>query len=285
MTLCVVYVDEQSDSYLVEVVSTYRYRQYRAALKAAPFKGKFMPYGWGALPQTLPIEWMPYAEMFNEFSQELANTINDLTRYTHQLAAWRDVLARLDDDGKFGAAHEFVDPLATIALNLPYVIRSRFIFAAAHLSHQAGRANAPSGWKDDLTLDDEIYFKQADTVGGAWKTWTKLKMKLERIGDKTYQAKTKNFRNTYNHRFSPRVVFGQTKMVTRVVNNKTKQVSYRFGGTEPLTLKVVVELLEEQCQACYKAFEAFQKLVNEQERAIARSVAATLAGMVDSTNS
>lgn len=264
-------------------MSTYRYRQYRAALKATPFKGTFMPYSWGALPQTLPLEWMPYAEMFKEFSQELANIINDLTRYTHQLTAWRDVVEKLDDDGKFDVAHEFVDPLATIALNLPYVIRSRFIFAAAHLSHQAGRTNVAKGWKDDLALDDEIYFSQADIVGGAWKTWTKLKTKLERIGDKTYQAKTKNFRNTYNHRFSPRVVFGQTNMVTRMVDVKTKQVSYGFGGTGPLTLKLVVELLEEQCQACYKAFEAFRKLVQEQEKAIAAAAATSLAAMADST--
>lgn len=257
-------------------MSTYRYRQYRAALKAAPFKGKFMPYSWGALPQTLPLEWMAYAEMFKEFSLELANIINDLTRYTHQLAAWRDVVQSLRDDGKFSVAIEFVDPLATMALNLPYVIRSRFIFAAAHLSHQAGRTKVPKGWKDDLALDDEIYFAQAETAGSPWKKWTKLKTKLERIGDKTYQAKTKNFRNTYNHRFSPRIVLGQTNMVTRNVDAKTKQVSYGFGGAEPLTLKLVVELLEEQCQYCYKAFEAFQKLVQEHEQAISAAAAATL---------
>jgi hypothetical protein len=264
------------------VVSTYRYRQYRAALKSAPFKGKFMPYGWGALPQVLPFEWMPYAEMFKEFSQELANVINNLTRYTHQLAAWRTVADKLDDDGKFNIAVEFVDPLATIALNLPYVIRSRFIFAAAHLSHQAGRTKVPKGWKDNLALDDEIYFAQAEVVGGLWKTWTKLKTKLERIGDKTYQVKTKNFRNTYNHRFSPRVVFGQTNIVTRHVDAKTKQVSYGFGGTEPLTLKLVVELLEEQCQASYTAFEAFQKLVQEQEKAISSAAAPTLTAIATS---
>lgn len=76
-------------------MSTYRYRQYRAALKAIPFKGKFMPYDWGVLPKKLPFEWMPYSEMFKEFSQELANIVNDLTRYTHQLAAWRDVVDKL----------------------------------------------------------------------------------------------------------------------------------------------------------------------------------------------
>lgn len=266
-------------------MSIYRYRQYRTALKAAPFKGKFMPYGWGALPQRLPFEWMPYAEMFIEFSQELANSINDLTRYTHQLAAWRDVVDKLDDEGKFNVAVEFVDPLATIALNLPYVIRSRFIFAATHLSHQAGRTMVPKGWKDDLALDDEIYFAQADAVSGPWQTWTKLKTKLERIGDRSYQGKTKNFRNTYNHRFSPRIVFGQTNVVTRYVDAKTKQVTYEFGGTGPLTMTLVVELLEEQCQRCYKAFEAFQKLVREHEKAISAAAAEALASMATTTDS
>jgi hypothetical protein len=260
-------------------VSVYRYRQYRTALKAVPFKGKFMPYGWGALPPTLPFGWMAYAEMFSEFSQELANVVNDLTRYTHQLAAWRDVVAKLDDDAKFSVGLEFVEPLATIALNLPYVIRSRFIFATAHLCHQAGRTKVPKGWKDDLPLDDAIYFEQADKAGKPWKKYGKLKTKLERIGDRTYQTKSKNFRNTYNHRFSPRVVIGQTNIVTRHVHPSTKRVTYGFGGTDPLSLELVVELLEEQCSRCYTAFEAFQSLVREQEKVITASAAATLAAM------
>ena len=260
-------------------MSTYRYRQYRTALKATPFKGTYMPYHWGALPQRLPGDWIAYAEMFNEFANELANTINDLTRYTHQLTAWRDVVEKLNDKEKLNVAVEFVDPLATIALNLPYVIRSRFIFATAHLCHQAGKTKAPQGWKDNLALDDEIYFAQADAVGQPWKTYTKLKTRLERISDHAYQMATKNFRNTYNHRFSPRIIFGLMNIVTRHVDAETEQVMYGFGGNEPLTLRLVVELLEEQCQRCYKAFGAFQKLVQEQEKAISAAAAATLAAM------
>jgi hypothetical protein len=56
------------------------YRQYRAALKAIPITGKFMPYDWVNLPPTLPFTWAAYAEMFQEFSRELANIINGLTR-------------------------------------------------------------------------------------------------------------------------------------------------------------------------------------------------------------
>jgi hypothetical protein len=260
-------------------MSTYRYRQYRAALKTAPFKGKVMPYGWGELPTSLSFEWMPYAEMFREFSQELSNSINDLSRYAHQLAAWRDVSDALDDDGKFSVAHEFVDPLATVALNLPYVIRSRFIFAVAHLSHQANRSKAVDGWKDDLPLDGEINFSEADATGAPWRGWSKLKPKLERIGNRTYQARTANFRNLYNHRFSPRIVFGQTNAVTRLVDASSGRVTYAFGGTPPLTLKLVVELLDEECQHCYRAYEGFQKLVREQEAAISSASEKSLAAM------
>ena len=55
--------------------------------------------------------------------------------------------------------------------------------------------------------------------------------------------------------------------------------------TEPLTLKLVVELLEEQCQHCYKAFESFQMLVQEQEKAISAAAAETLAAMAASAKS
>ncbi|MDH1180100.1 hypothetical protein N5C72_18600 [Achromobacter mucicolens] len=206
--------------------------------------------------------------MFQEFSRELANVINELTRYTHQLAAWRDVVDKLDEKGKLSVAVDFVNPLATIALNLPYVIRSRFIFATAHLSHQATRALTTGAWKDDLPLDREIYFSQADATGKPWKMYRKLKPQLERIGDQAYQDKTQDFRNTYNHRFSPHIVLGQASMVTRCIDPKTERVSYTFGWIPPLTLELVVELLEQQCDHCYKAFERFQKLVREHERAI-----------------
>ena len=227
-----------------------------------------MPYGWGGLPSSLPAEWMVYSEMFNEFSREIANSINELTRYTHQLAAWHEIVSRLSDREKMNVAHEFVNPLGTVAINLSYVIRSRFIFATAHLCHQANQVKQGKSWRDDLPLDDEIYFEQADLYGAAWGRYPKLKVSLEKIGSKSYQAATANFRNTYNHRFSPRIVIGQTQIITRQVDIKTRKVSYGIGATNPLTLDVVVTLLGRQCDHCYKSFINFQKLVKEHELAI-----------------
>ncbi|MEL5350488.1 hypothetical protein PTR25_11940 [Serratia nevei] len=132
------------------------YRQYRCILESTPFKGKHAPYEWGELPQTLHMDWFPYSQMFNEFSGELANALNELLGYTHQLAAWRDLLAPLNPQQQLDAAVDFVDPVATVALNLPYVIRSRFIFASAHLCHQANQAKQGAEWKDEFPLDGEI---------------------------------------------------------------------------------------------------------------------------------
>ncbi len=231
-----------------------------------------MPYDWGKLPNRLPGIWVVYSQMFGEFSAEIANIVNELTRYTHQLTAWRDVIAKLDDDQRLSVSTEFVVPLATVAINLPYVIRSRYIFATAHLCHQANLAKQRGDWKDDLSLDNKICFDEANKCGSHWGKYKNLKLSLERIGDKSYQSATNDFRNAYNHRFSPRIVIGITNFVTRHVEKATGKVSYSLGGIGPLSLENIVQLLEQQCINCYKAFECFKKLVREHESAIAASI-------------
>lgn len=252
-------------------MSIEQYRRYRRALKSTPFSGRHMEYAWGGLPEKLNIGWMPYSEMFDEFSRELANAINQLTDYAHRLKAWSGLVVHMDDKQKMDIAHEFVDSIATVALNLPYVIRSRFIFASAHLCHQANHARERASWKDDLPLDSEIYFDTADRYGASWRRYKKFKLSVEKIGAKHYQTDTGDFRHAYNHRFSRRIVIGQTQIVTRQVDKQTGHVRYGFGGAPALTVEVIARLLAEQCQHCYRAFEAFQQLVREHEGCIALS--------------
>jgi hypothetical protein len=244
------------------------YRQYLAALEQTPLIGQFVPYEWGDLPKSLNIMWMPYSEMFKEFSRETANSLNNLTNYTRRLRAWSVVISSMGDEEKMNAAHEFIDPVATVSLNLPYVIRSRFVFAAAHLCHQANQSRSGISWQDDLPLDSEIYFEEADKRGDGWCQYEPFKRRIQRIGDRKYQAETHDFRNAYNHRFSPRVVIGITQLVTRKVDAQTNKATYVLGGIPALTLDVVVGLLIEQCKFGYAAFKAFQDLVREHEMCI-----------------
>lgn len=244
------------------------YRKYRRILKNIPINGKFVKYDWGDLPNPIYISWMPYSQMFDEFSRELANALNTLTRYTHQLTAWRDLLESEDVQTQFSAAVDFIDPIAVVAINLPYVIRSRFIFAAAHLCHQANHAKQGNTWKDDFPLDSEVWFDSADKYGKEWKQYKKFKNRLEKVSAKDYREGTHDFRHAYNHRFSARIVLGISQIVTRRVDESSGGVTYGFGGIQPITLPRLISLLEKQCQHCYLAFDAFEKLIREQEAAI-----------------
>lgn len=227
-----------------------------------------MPYRWSGLPATISAVWMPYDMMFDEFATELSNTINDLTNHVRRLRAWAVVVAPLSDKARLDATHEFIDVLGTVAVNLPYVIRSRFIFAAAHLSHQANLTDETREWVDDLPLDKDIYLDIAERYGRGWKKFNTLKRRLEAISGKAYQRNTHDFRNAYNHRFSPRFVVGETQLVTRRVNPAIGRAFYAIGGLPPLDLGRVAELLAAERDRCYLAFDAFQDLVREHEAAI-----------------
>jgi hypothetical protein len=243
------------------------YRMHQKALKFLPFTGRMMPYDWGALSCPLGVRWMPYSMMFDEFSRELANAINGFTNNIERLRAWVPIVATLSDRRKVDVTREFVDTLATNAVNTPYVLRSRFIFAAAHLCHQANQAKG-SNWKDDLPLDHCIYMEAADLHGKRWRKYGRLKLRLQAIGGKAYNRATHDFRNAYQHRFSPHFLIGMTGFVMRTVDKPTGQVAYHFGYRSALDVALVVELLVSERDRCYLAFDAFQELVREHENSI-----------------
>ncbi len=226
------------------------------------------PYNWHALKRTLPIKWMAYGQFLEEHSMELANTINEFRQHIMSLLAWQKVLEDLDEEERHHIVSEFVSPLATLALNMPYVSRSRFIYSIAHLSHQANQTKQKS-WVDDLPIDSEIYFEVADKFGKPWKKYTKLKVTLEKIANKEYAKVTHDFRNKYNHRYSPSIELGLTGLVIRTP--KDGMVSYGFGQTEPLVLKDIIPLLKTQHSLCLIAYEKYQDLVNEQISEINKS--------------
>jgi hypothetical protein len=244
------------------------YRAFRQTLKVTPFSGRYMPYDWANLPNPISAQWMAYSLMLDEFARELANSINAFTNDVHRLRAWADLLEPMSAKRQHVATHEFVDPLATNALNLPYVVKGRFAFAAAHLCHQANMLKQGTSWVDDLPLDCDIYPHVGDRYGKLWPSYKPLKKALDAIGAGAFRDGTGDFRNAYNHRFSPRFVIGMTQMVTRIVNKETGQVGYGFGGREALDLSATVVLLEAEQEHFYTAFACFQNLVREHEAAI-----------------
>lgn len=257
------------------------YSKYRSAHAEIPLQGKYADYDWGNLPDPLQVPWWAYGEMFQEFSRDLANSVNQLVKYVHRLKAWSAVINGLDDASKLEVLLEFIDPVAIVTLNLPYAIQSRFIFATAHLAHQANITKDGNAWKDDLPLDREITFKTAEKYAAQWKSYETLRRTLKEISADDYKKATCDYRNKYNHRISPRIEIGLTGMDTRskikngrivgatgIIMSKISDqetIQYAFGATPPLRIEQIITALEEQCVRCHAAFEAFKALVQEHE--------------------
>jgi len=226
-----------------------------------PTAGRTMPYDWIALPEGLKINWWVYELMIQEYAGGLANAVNQLTFYERSLRAWSIVIDGLPEEKRYPVAHEFVDATATVAINLPYVIRERFAFTAAHLCHQANQLKL-SPWTDDLPRDSSINPTKADRYGEPWDNYAEFKQCLDRISGQDYKDNTGDFRNIYTHRFQPHFVFGLSQTVTRKVG-ETGGIRYDFGWQLPLQLGDVAAQLATQRDRCYAAFDAFQGLVRE----------------------
>ena len=164
-----------------------------------------------------------------------------------------------------GIRNEFIDTLGTVALGQPYAIKSRFAFAVGNLSHQANQAVDGFNWKDEFP-DRNLYLNDIEIYASQWKKYRAFKLKLEPLAGKKFKQASDDFRNAYNHGFSSRFVVGMTGMVRREVVGK--KVRYAIGGREPLTLGEIADLLANERDQCYRAFEAFRSLVEEQIAAI-----------------
>jgi len=243
------------------------YARYRSKLKDLRWDLPLMPYGWLQIPSSVPIEWLPFVEMAKEHAKEIANDGNLLAVSKDRLSVWSKVLKEFPDEGdKLEIANEFVMPVAHLAMDLPYAIRSRFILSVSHLSHQANRKKV-ANWKDDLKPDRNIDYKVMKKVSLHWDGFERFNERLAHINDDYFKTKLCEVRNKFHHRFPPSFVVGVTQPIVRITE-KSGKVAYGLGGSNPLSTDEVCAALEEQYQAVFECFAAYRVLVQEQARFI-----------------
>ncbi len=229
----------------------------------------FADFDWMKIPETIPGGWLVYFRMLEDFSRIVANNINTLGYYCEKMRVWNIVLEDYNVDLRDEILFEFVDPLCVVALNLPYAIRCRFIFAIAHLCHQANRAIS-SKWIDNidtLAEDRKIDFGIAYKVARKWTIRDRLFEAIKALFDENHAEITKDFRHTYNHRMPSQEIVGVAAFVKREIGSVGK-VHYKFGAAPRLDLTKMSGELMAEFRKELLAFERFKELVHEQTQAI-----------------
>ena len=242
------------------------YALFREEIDSKSTSGRYMPYRWWRRPERLSALWMAWDQMLEEYARELANIINDLTNHIDRLRAWHVIVDPLSDEDKLAVTHEFIDQLGTIALGLPYAIKSRFAVAAGRLCHQANMSKGLDDWKDEFP-EGNLYLHHIEPFGKNWANFRPFVLALEPLGGQKFRDASANFRHAYNHGFSPNFLVGISGAVERKRSEDGK-VGYSFGQFEPFTLAAVADVLEVERDHCYRAFEGFQALIDEQMGAI-----------------
>lgn len=225
-----------------------------------PTQADFAPYdddGGGSYAG----HWLPYVELRRETNMALPNAINELTRYIHDLRAWDAATKGMGDDDLFEIAIGFVDPLATVALNLPYVIQQRMLYAVAHLCHLANWTTMGDAWADDLPEDRKINGATCDKYGNGWKAFPAFRDAVNLLNDSVYQVATEHFRERYNHRIPPRVLYGMHSMYSR--EKLPKGAAYGFGGRQAMPLAQIIAALERQRDLALTVLQTYRALVAE----------------------
>jgi len=224
--------------------------------------GELTDYKWLIMPKVLSIELMTYSQMLFEHVQELSDSINELHLYTNNLMAWEKVIKKIDKGIKYELAREHIVPYATLAINIIFVLKYRFIYSVAHLCNQANIVKFNKEWEDFLPNDEEITFDHANFAGTHWKEYKKLKLSIEKIGNKIFNDSTKNFINKYNYRYPPAVEVGDFEFLERKIINK--KTTYCIVSADSLKLKVLIPALTDQYKLLLSVYENYKKLISSQ---------------------
>jgi len=226
------------------------------------------PYGHIETRSNNPFELAAYHEMLREHVSNLANEVNAFGHRIGQLESWAKVLPEYCVQDQLALAIELVNSIALSALQAPYALRFRAIFAASHLSHQANMA-VDLAWKESNLPDDKkINFLIMRKCVERWEASSELIDALTELSDQSFSDATSDFRSRYNHRRPPELVHGISGLVNRSHDRASDKTIYAFGAQPPLQLDVLVSSLADQHSSALRAFHALSALIKEQLAAV-----------------
>jgi len=250
------------------------FEQYRTALDALPaeqhrplvtkpsFHRRLTVFtlfdGWGTVAQT-------------HLGYMLTNEVNSFGQGLQKLAAWACVLKTADTEVKHELLVEFVMPLATHALNLPFALKNRFAFAAMRLSDEANRISKNETCKLKKTSDDSKApntWNEFWNYGAPWSSCASVRGAVEEIFPdlKSRLRPIDTHRDRYVHRIPQYLGLGVLE--TASVEWDHNKWTVKRTELPALDLDEIVAVLTPYHQASLQAHAALCALANEQLQCI-----------------
>ncbi|MCM2342102.1 hypothetical protein [Rhodoferax sp.] len=209
--------------------------------------------GWGTVAET-------------HLGYMLTNEVNRLGQSLQKLTAWASILKRVDIEVKHELLYEFVNPLAELALNLPFAIKNRFAFAAMRLSDEANQLTQNSYSLEKTSDDTEAPHRWNDfwTYSRPWNGCSAVKTAVEGIlpDSKNRNGPIETHRDRYAHRI-PRYI-GLGILESALVEWQEHRWTVSISELPPIDLDGIVATLTPCHQACLDAHAKLCMLAAEQ---------------------
>ena len=204
-----------------------------------------------------------------DFTRELVNSHNHFVLWLNRLAAWERIIGGYSEDDAYSLTFEFVEMPLDYCLHFPYRFKQRITFCATQLCYVAGiHARLLAGGAIDN--DQNVQLASLKTVAGHWQAGPPLVEAIERLDGEGFRRATGNYRNKAQHRFPPRLAFGEVTYVERSFP-AGHIVSYSMNVAHPIRVGDVLPALAEEAAFARAAFLAYRGLVDEQQGASTRS--------------
>ncbi|WP_243318085.1 hypothetical protein [Geothrix paludis] len=214
-----------------------------------------------------------YQMMVNEFTLELINECNHLSRSLLRLSVWEPILQSRNEEERIAIRYEFTWPLLMSALQLPYSFRNRLVFSSTKLSLHAGSAMGiiPNS---KIPHDSRINYRTLESLSPLFPAITPLLDSLQNINDSTFLKSTRNFRHRKNHAISPHLDIGILNSIYRVPSAPGR-TTITVGFEPPLSSKEAIQALAKQTPKMISGFLAYWDLVQEHVRILGQQAPAT----------
>jgi len=197
-----------------------------------------------------------------EFTRELVNAQNHFVVWLNRLAAWEQIIAQYDEENAYSLTFEFVEMPLDYCLHFPYRFKQRITFCATQLCYIVGIAEKRIT-KEAVDEEDRMTLASLKKVAKLWREGPALVEAIERIDGKEFRQKSGEYRRKAQHRFPPRLAFGEVAYVQRSFP-AGYLVRYSFKVAHPIQVGNVLPVLAKEAEYARAAFLAYRALVDEQ---------------------